>query len=213
MAAELPTIGQGRWWFARIVLALPIFYLTRHRVTGREHVPESGALLIVTNHLSDRDPPVSGMAVLPRRLYYFAKVELFRNRIMAWLLRGWGAFPVERGQADREAFRTARGILKRGDALLFFPEGTRSSNGQLGAPFPGAGSLGLDPSVTILPIGIWGSQDGILTARAAIGPPVVVDDLTEGSRSERAQIAVERMMEAIGHLIVEAGGPAQDDFE
>lgn len=213
MGAELPTIGVGRWWLARIILAPPLFYIRRFRVTGKEHIPKDGALLVVTNHLCDRDPPIAGIAVFPRRLFYFAKAELFKNPLAGWFFRGVGAFPVQRGEADREAFRSARGILKRGDALLFFPEGTRSKNGKLGPPFPGAGSLGLDPDVTILPIGIWGSQDGIFKARAAIGPSVSVDDLTEGSRSERAQLAVERIMESLADLIVEAGGPAQEDLQ
>jgi 1-acyl-sn-glycerol-3-phosphate acyltransferase len=209
VADDLPRIAPGRWWTAQVVLALPIWLMRRYRIEGIEHVPREGALLVVTNHLSDRDPPIAGMALFPRPLFYFAKRELFRNRIFGWFISGVGAFPVARGAADRNAFRTARGILKRGDALLFFPEGTRSRDGQLGAPFPGAGSLGLDPGVTVLPIGIWGSQHGLRSTRAVIGPPLPMDDITQGSRSERSQRAAERMMGAIGELVAAAGGPQQ----
>jgi len=209
VADELPRVGPGRWWTARLALALPVWLMRRYRIEGTEHVPREGALLVVTNHLSDRDPPIAGMAVLPRRVFYFAKKELFANRIVGWFISGVGAFPVTRGAADRNAFRAARGILRRGDALLFFPEGTRSRDGQLGAPFPGAGSLGLEPGVTVLPIGIWGSQHGMRSARAVIGSPLPMDDITKGSRSERSQRAAQRMMEAIGELVAAAGGPQQ----
>jgi 1-acyl-sn-glycerol-3-phosphate acyltransferase len=202
-------MGAVRWWTVRLLLAIPLWLVRRFRITGLEHVPREGPLLVVTNHVSDRDPPIAGMAVFPRRLFYFAKRELFRNRLFGWLISGLGAFPVARGAADREAFRAARGILHRGDALLFFPEGTRSRDGRLGRPFPGAGSLGLEPGVTVLPIGIWGTQRGLRFARAVIGPPIPMDDITEGSRSERAKRATERMMDVIAELVAAAGGPDQ----
>ena len=212
MADGLPRFAPGRWISALTVLGLPMWWFRRFRVSGLEHVPAEGALLVVTNHLSDRDPPIAGMAVFPRRLYYFAKRELFRNRFFGWFISGVGAFPVARGSADREAFRTARGLLARGDALLFFPEGTRSRDGRMGAPFPGAGSLALGEGVTVLPIGIWGSARGLRRARAVIGPPIAMQDITGGSRSERAQRVAERMMEVIGELVVEAGGTAARDY-
>ena len=62
-----------------------------------------------------------------------------------------GAFPVERGGADRRALRLARDILARGDVLLMFPEGTRYLDGRLRPGMPGAGSLGLEPGVTVVP--------------------------------------------------------------
>ena len=75
------------------------------------------------------------------RVFYFAKVELFRNKAIGWFLRGVHAFPVNRGKADRHAWKQSQDILKRGDQLIFFPEGTRSKDGEVQSGQPGMARL------------------------------------------------------------------------
>ena len=96
---------------------------------GREHLPRSGPLLLASNHRSFLDPFVIGTLVR-RPVYYMAKRELFEHRVVAWLLNGLGAFPVDRGAGDEEAMATARAILARGDCVVLFPEGTRVRPGR-----------------------------------------------------------------------------------
>ena len=114
-------------------------------MSGREHLPPAGPTLVVCNHVSRADPPTLGLATRPRRIYYMAKSELFRIPFYRRAIWRLGAFPVERGGADRRALRLAREVLRRGDVLLMFPEGTRNREGRLRPGLPGAGSLGLEP--------------------------------------------------------------------
>ncbi|MFN8122609.1 MAG: lysophospholipid acyltransferase family protein [Thermoleophilia bacterium] len=192
------------------VICRPLFRLLfRLSRGGGEHVPRTGPVLFVSNHISGSDPPLLGAGALPRRLHFMAKKELFSNPIGGRLIRSAGAFPVDRGGADRNAIRMAKDVLTRGDALLMFPEGTRSEDGRLGPAWPGAGSLALDPAVKVIPMAIWGSQRRFGPVRIEVGPALDLSDLTEGSRAERARQASERMMDAIAELLVKAGGPGR----
>jgi 1-acyl-sn-glycerol-3-phosphate acyltransferase len=145
------------YWVARSILQ-PFFlvYFRMQRI-GREHVPKSGPLIIAANHRSFMDPFVIGM-MLRRPTYFVAKTELFNSRIVAWLLSSLGAFPVERGQGDRDAMTTARQILERGDVVVIFPEGTRTRPGTLGAPKRGVGRLALETGAPVVPMALIGTE-------------------------------------------------------
>ncbi len=155
--------AQGRgvnplvYWLARSILQ-PFFrvYFRMERI-GREHVPTDGPLVIAANHRSFMDPWVIGM-MLRRPVYYVAKTELFHRRVVAWLLSSLGAFPVDRGQGDRDAMDAARRILERGDVVVIFPEGTRTRPGALGAPKRGVGRLVLQTGAPVLPVALVGTE-------------------------------------------------------
>jgi 1-acyl-sn-glycerol-3-phosphate acyltransferase len=205
-----PQISRGWWVAGHVMLVPPIRWGLRLKVLGHENIPASGPVLIVSNHISQADPPILGVAIRPRRSHYMAKAELFR---IPWLRRAihrMGAFPVERGGADRRAVRIAKEILGRGDLLLMFPEGTRHPDGRLRPGLPGAGSLGLVPGLTVVPAAIWGTQRWIGPARVAFGSPIDLSDLEHGSRSRRSQVAVDRMMAGVAALLPRVGGPHQD---
>ncbi len=97
-------------------------------------------------------------SVLSMRVFYFAKVELFRNKAIGWFLRGVHAFPVKRGQADRHAWKQSQDILKRGDQLIFFPEGTRSKDGEVKSGQPGMARLAFATGAPVVPAAICGSN-------------------------------------------------------
>src|SRR3954468_651586 len=144
------------YWLVRAVLQ-PFFHLYfRLSRIGREHVPD-GPVIIASNHRSFLDPFV--IATIARRpLYYVAKEELFRNRFTAWLLNNLGAFPVRRGKGDADMIETAKAILARGDAVLIFPEGTRTRPGALARPKRGVGRLVLETGAPVLPVAVMGTE-------------------------------------------------------
>jgi 1-acyl-sn-glycerol-3-phosphate acyltransferase len=197
------------WWPSAELMTLIYRLVFRIRVTGKEHLPRTGAVLIVCNHFSNLDPPMVGWASRPRKSYYMAKKELFAKRIGAWIISSLGAFPVDRGGMDRNAIRISRDLLARGESVVMFPEGTRSRDGKLRAAFPGAGSMGLDEGVTIVPAAIWGSQFRRGPVRITFGPPVSTGGLAAGTRGVRAAELTTRMMQAIADLVPLVGGPPQ----
>jgi glycerol-3-phosphate dehydrogenase (NAD(P)+) len=146
------------YWIVRAVVQ-PLFRLYfRLERLGREHLPATGPVIIAANHRSFLDPFVIGL-ITRRPVYYVAKKELFANRFVAWLLSSLGAFPVERGAADRDMFATARAILERGGVVLIFPEGTRTRPGPLGRPKRGVGRLALETGAPVVPVAVNGTED------------------------------------------------------
>jgi glycerol-3-phosphate dehydrogenase (NAD(P)+) len=138
---------------------LPFFLLYfRLQRIGAEHIPRSGPLLLAANHRSFLDPFVIG-ALTRRPVYYVAKRELFERRWQAWLLNALGAFPIDRGAGDADAMATARAILRRGDCVVIFPEGTRVRGGSLGPPRRGIGRLALESGARVVPVAVTGTED------------------------------------------------------
>jgi 1-acyl-sn-glycerol-3-phosphate acyltransferase len=136
---------------------LPIY--AHERVTGLENIPRHGPLIIASNHLNDTDPGVLCTRI-PRRLVFMTKDELFHVPGLAQFLTLYGAFPVRRHEADLAALRRCNETLKRGLALVLFPEGTRAGmRASLGQAWAGTALIALRNNVPILPVAITGSQD------------------------------------------------------
>lgn len=148
-------------WFyyvSQVIVRILLLLLTRCRVKGRENVPRQGPLLIVANHLSLADPPLLSVS-LGRKTIFMAKKQLFHFRVIGYIMRSLGAFPVHRGQLDRWALRKAYQVLADGLALVMFPEGMRGRRGQLRPAFFGAALIASRSGAPILPVGISGTEE------------------------------------------------------
>jgi 1-acyl-sn-glycerol-3-phosphate acyltransferase len=194
------------YFISRNTLKLLFKIFFRLKITGAENCPKNGPLIVASNHASFFDPLIAGFAV-PRELNFMARNSLFRNKIFGKMISLVNAFPVKREGADLGAMRLAIDKLCHGKAVLIFPEGTRSRDGNLGSPRAGIGLLAASSGANILPCYIKGSikalPKGAIFPRfkkisVYIGKPIKLDKNGSG-REYYTQIA-ENTMEAISEL-------------
>ena len=126
-------------------------------VVGLENVPLEGPLILAITHTNFLDP-VLAAGVMPRELVIMSKVENFRQPILGIIIRLYGAFPVRRGEVDRQAIRRSLEVLAGGQALLMAPEGTRSGHGRLQKGHDGMTFIALRADAPILPMAITGGE-------------------------------------------------------
>jgi 1-acyl-sn-glycerol-3-phosphate acyltransferase len=126
------------------------------RVSGEARLPGTGGVIVAANHCANYDPVFMGIAC-PRQLAFLAKAELFRNPLLARLLRHLGSIPLHRGSTDTGALRAAVEALESGKPLLLFPEGTRSRTGRLQPGRRGVGMLAARTGSPILPVHLSGT--------------------------------------------------------
>jgi 1-acyl-sn-glycerol-3-phosphate acyltransferase len=179
--------------------------LYRLRVQGLEHLPEGGFVL-AANHTSNFDPWALGVPLLPRRqLRFMAKSELF-NPVLAPFLRAGGAFKVRRGEGDIEAMRTAAELVKEGEIVVMFPEGTRRKKGlrkrHVARAHTGAARIALGAGAPLVPAAIAGTDrlSRLGPLRVAYGQPVDLSDLDGLDIKRAAEEATERLMTRIEEL-------------
>lgn len=128
------------------------------KVSGAEHIPPTGAFILVANHASYFDPPLVGTAIRQRYIHFMAKEELFKNPILGWFLRFMHTFPVHRGRIDSEAIKESFRVLRQGEVLGIFPEGTTRNQGLLGKFHDGFAGIAIKAGVPILPAAIVNSR-------------------------------------------------------
>ena len=196
--------------------------LSRRDWSGQEHLPASGGVIVVANHISNADPLALGqfLAYSGRWPRFLAKSSLFAVPGFGRLLRRVGQIPVERGSSRSvDALTAARAALEQGRAVVVYPEGTITRDPDL---WPmrgrtGAARLALATSFPVVPVAQWGAEEFLRgpelgfprlwarpTLRLRVGEPVVLDDL-RGRAVDAALLAeaTERIMAALTALLSE----------
>jgi 1-acyl-sn-glycerol-3-phosphate acyltransferase len=178
----------------------------RWQVSGVEHIPKQGAVILCANHISNFDPPLLG-SPLERRVHFMAKAELFSIPVLGWAIRKLGAFPVRRGAGDRAALRTAFKLLEEGQVLVIFPEGTRSKTGEIEEGHSGAAVFALRSGATVVPAAIIGPIKLFRPVKLIYGRPVDLSRF-QGVKPNKEMIteATHEIMSAIEKLVEQHRG-------
>lgn len=201
---------HGYYLLRRLVRALA-FPLIGLRVRGEEHVPPTGPLIVVANHLHNFDIIVLSAAVT-RPIFYMAKRELFAHPLFSRVVRTFGGFPINREAIDRAALKQVGLLLDEGMVVGILPEGTRSTTRALTRGNPGVALLAYQRAVPLLPVGITGVQHLPFDAKATgerwfgrrvtvtIGEPFYLPAKEQGKRPD-LQAATDQIMLAIAALL------------
>lgn len=186
--------------FGKTLVKTALTPLYRFEVAGHENFPKEGGILLCSNHIHALDPPVVGMTA-PRTVHFMAKEELFKLPILGALLPKVNAFSVKRGMSDREAMRTALKILKSGEVVGLFPEGTRSSDGVLKKGLSGAGFFALRGNADVVPCAIIGPYKAFRKVKVVFGEPISMEPYRE--RKATPDEVTELIMASIQKLLDE----------
>jgi 1-acyl-sn-glycerol-3-phosphate acyltransferase len=205
------------YWGLKAIL-WPLFRLVfRWRIEGRENVPSSGPAVIAANHQSFCDSLFLPLA-MRRRLTFLAKAEYFDSKKTAWFFRAVGQIPIQRGGGDASAraLATAREVLKDGNLIGLYPEGTRSTDGNVHRGRTGVARLALECGVPVVPVGISGTDRiqprgsrwfrPFRPVRVSFGPPMtfdsaaLVDAETGRTSTERLRSFTDELMAEISRL-------------
>ena len=171
-----------RFWRGLVVLACKVWF--RFSVSGREHIPATGAYVIAPVHRSNLDTPFVG-AAFPNRIRFMGKDSLWKQRWVGRFLSALGGFPVSRGTADREALKRCFEVVEAGEPVVLFAEGERKSGPIVQPLFDGAVYVAAKYRVPILPVGIGGSERAMpkgvkfirpVKVHVEIGAPILTAD-------------------------------------
>lgn len=164
-------------WVLYFIVSKLLFFV---KIEGRENIPKGRSCVLMGNHQHIFDPLMLALCAPDREIHFMGKKELWNNRLLGWAFTKVHGFPVDRGNMDMGAIRTAMNVLKEGDTLGIFPEGTRSKTGHMLPLLGGASMLALRSRCDVIPVYIDGSYKPFRRMTVRVGEPVQMDDLLAG---------------------------------
>jgi 1-acyl-sn-glycerol-3-phosphate acyltransferase len=167
----------------RIILKGFLCVCFRLKITGRENIPESGGAIYCANHIQALDP-LPMFCISKRKVHILAKAELYKRWIFRKILLGMNTIPVNRGKSDVKAVRECLKVLKDGEILGIFPEGTRVKEGETKEPEAGIALFAVKQKVPVVPIYIEGKYRFRNTVKLTIGKPFELKEYYGKKHSE-----------------------------
>ena len=166
------------------------------RFEGRENIEKGKNVVLMGNHQCMLDPLCLAMCVPDREIHFMGKKELWSNKFLGWVFTKVHGFPVDRGNVDMAAIRTAMGILKEGNTLGIFPEGTRSKVGHMLPLLGGASMLAFKSGCDVVPVYIDGNYKPFRRITVRVGEPISMTEIKKDFSGKNALDEVTRRMEA-----------------
>ncbi|MFB5265989.1 lysophospholipid acyltransferase family protein [Paenibacillus enshidis] len=186
------------------ILRILYRFLFRLEAIGTENVPAEGGVLLCSNHISNLDPPTVGI-LLNRKVRFMAKAELFDVPVLGPLIAKLGAFPVKRGGVSKESIKLALTILRDGEVMGIFPEGSRNAQGM---SKKGAASFALRSGAAAVPVAIVGDYKLFRKTKVIYGKPVDLEQYKAAVEGDPLELATEGIMSRI-RTMKETGQPTQ----
>lgn len=160
----LRAVIKAIFWFASKLIY-------RVKIEGKENVPKDGAYILCGNHIHGLDAPVL-IINMKRKINFIAKEEIFKSKFLWWLAEVFGIIPVKRGASDISSLKKSLQVIKKGEILGMFPEGTRNGLAKKVELKNGVAFLALKTNTKIIPIGIQGSFKPFSRLIYKIGEPM-----------------------------------------
>jgi 1-acyl-sn-glycerol-3-phosphate acyltransferase len=208
-AENLRPSALARLWYS--VLWSPCWAISqiyfRYRYWGRGNVPPTGPVLLVANHQSHLDPVLVGIAC-PRQLKYLARVGLFFWPFSLWI-RSLGAVPIDRDRGSIGGIKTTLRLLSQDQAVVVFPEGSRTPDGQLHPLLPGFCLLARRSGATIVPVSLDGAYNSMprgsyfpkpTTIRLVYGPAIRSDEFNGWTDKQLIDAVSKRIASGLDEL-------------
>ena len=163
---------------------------------GRENIEKGKNVVLMGNHQCMLDPVCLALCVPDREIHFMGKKELWNNKLLGWVFTKVHGFPVDRGNVDMAAIRTAMGVLKEGNTLGIFPEGTRSKTGHMLPLLGGASMLAFKSGCDVVPVYIDGNYKPFRRITVRVGKPISMQEIRQSFTGKTALDEVTRRMEA-----------------
>jgi 1-acyl-sn-glycerol-3-phosphate acyltransferase len=196
------------YWFCHVLWKTCFVCFFSYRVIGKEKLVTEGPVLIASNHESFLDPPLVGIAY-DKEIYYLARKTLFRG-LGGWLYPRLNSIPIDQDRPDMTSLKKIIKLLRQGNQVVVFPEGSRTLDGELQSAEAGTGLMVVKSKATVQPVRIFGARDALPRGSGkmrfcpitlVVGDPITFtpDELKAKGREGYQKIS-DRIMEEIGKL-------------
>ncbi len=200
------------WWILQQIAQVIFILYFRFRSTGKEKIDSTKGGLLLLNHQSFLDPLLAGVS-LSRPVCYLARNSLFKIPILGWFLKNVYVIPIDRTAASSESMKKAISKIKEGHLVGIFPEGTRSSDGNLQRIKPGFIAIAKRSNVPVYPVAVSGSINAMprnslfiwpKKVMVVYGDPFTVEEVEHLCKKENKQEFINQVEDRLQKCLIQA---------